>query len=224
MMPLPTTWMRSSASRHQRSKRRVVDGVPERRDVVRERVEPDVDHLRRIARHRDAPAAGALAGAGHADVVEPAAQHGEHLVAAGLGLDAQRAGRDRGLERLAVAREAEEPVALDDVLQRRGVLGAAAVDQLVGAEERLAAGAVAALVVALVEVAGGRAGAPQPLDAGAVAGVDAGADEVVVRELERLAERGEALRRARRRTPATGCPAASAARTFLNAWSSVPLR
>ena len=171
---------------------RVVARVPELRDVVRQRVEPDVDGLRRIARHRDAPAAGALAGARHADVVEPAPQHGEHLVAPRLGLHAQHAGLDGGQERLPVAREAEEPVALGDVLQGRGVLGAAAVDELVPAEERLAARAVAALVVALVQVAGGRAGVPQPLDAGAMARVDAGADEGVVRQLERLAQGLEA--------------------------------
>jgi hypothetical protein len=45
----------------------------------------------------------------------------------------------------------------------------------------------------LVEIACRRAGEPEPLDAGGVPRVDARADEVVVGELERLAQRGEAV-------------------------------
>ena len=89
-MPLPITWMRSSDVAPPRVERVAVGPVVERGDVVPERVPPHVDHLRRIVGHGDAPAACARLRARHADVVEPAGEERQHLVAVGLGHDLER--------------------------------------------------------------------------------------------------------------------------------------
>ena len=128
-------------------------GVVERGDVVRERVEPDVDHLAGVARHGDAPAVGAFGRTGDAEVGQTAPDEREHLVAAVLRLDLQTAAFDQIEQSLLVVGETEEPVALDDQLGRLPVFGAETVDQIVGSEECFAAAAVEALVVALVEIA-----------------------------------------------------------------------
>ena len=178
----------------------VVAAVPEVGDVVRERVEPDVDGLRRVVGHRDAPAAGAVDAARGAEVVEAVADEREHLVASHRRLDLEPARHDRLLDRVPVPRQPEEPVALHDPLGRSIVLRAAAVLEVAGDDERLAAGAVEALVVALVQVAARHARPPQRLDPDAVPPVDAGADERVVREVERAARAPRSGRFARRRT------------------------
>jgi hypothetical protein len=110
-----------------------------------------------------------------------------------LRLDPQPPALDQVEQRVLIVRKAEEPVALDDPLRRRPVLRAASVDEVGGVDERLAAGAVQAHVVALVEVAALRACSPETLDTRPVTRVGARADEVVVRELERCRERGEAV-------------------------------
>ena len=160
-----------------------------RGDVVAERVPPDVDHLARVARHRDAPATGAFRRAGHRDVVEPAGEEREHLVAALGGLDAQPPGLDGLAQRCGIARQPEEPVLFGDPLGWRVVLRAAAAGELGLGVELLAAHAVAALVAAAVEVV--RAGVPEPLDACAVARVAAGVQHVVEVEVVGLVQRGE---------------------------------
>jgi hypothetical protein len=83
-----------------------------------------------------------------------------------LRLDANAAAFDPIEQPVLVARQAEEPVAFDDRLRRLAVLGAASVGEVAGQDERFAAGAVEALVVTLVEVAGVRARTPQALDTG----------------------------------------------------------
>lgn len=60
-----------------------------------------------------------------------------------------------------------------------------------GTVELLAAGAVQPLVTPAVEVAGGGALPPQPCHPSSVARVDAGADEVVERQRQRVAQCGE---------------------------------
>ena len=94
----------------------------------------------------------------------------------------------------------------------------------VGVVELLAARAVPAGVRAAVEVAGGRAPAPDLLDRGPVPRVGAGAQEVVVRDVERVGQgpeagrvAGDERRPAPRRRPRAAC-------TFLAACSSVPVR
>src|SRR5712664_355230 len=168
--------------------------VSQRGDVVAERVPPDVDGLARIVGHRDAPAAGAGRRPGHAEVIQPAGDETEHLVPAGGGLDPQLAGVDQALQPAGVPGQPEEPVLLPYLLRPGAVLGAQAARQLGRLVELLAAHAVQARVVLLVQIAAGRAGPPEPFHARPVPGVAAGADEVVKRQRERLAQRGKGRR------------------------------
>jgi hypothetical protein len=71
------------------------------------------------------------------------------------------------------------------------VIGAVAVVELGRGVELLAADAVQAFVPLAVQVTGRGRRAPEPLHAGAVARVAAGADEVVEAERERAAQGGE---------------------------------
>src|SRR6266498_879019 len=108
---------------------------------------------------------------------------------------------DRVAARLAQLTAVDGEVVVDQDLGRQRLSGrqqhggpdvvfrAAPVAQLAGGVELLAADAVASLVVLAVQVAGGRAGAPQPLHAGAVTGVAGGADEVIEGEVQRLKPR-----------------------------------
>ena len=149
-MPLPMTWIRSSAPCHQRASS---SPSSEGGDVVGERVEPDVDDLRRIVRHRDPPSVGAFDRTRHADVVQSRTQLCEHLVATRRGLDAERAALDRTGDPFAVARQPEEPVPLPHDVGRRAVLRATTAGvELVVVEEGLTTDAVRALVVPQVQV------------------------------------------------------------------------
>src|SRR6266508_4331770 len=103
------------------------------------------------------------------------------------------AAADQLVQPLLVAGEPEEPVLLGDQLRLDVVVWAAAAAKLHLGVELLAADAVQPLVVLAVEVAGGGARPPQPLDPGAVARVAAGADEVVERQRQRPAQRPERL-------------------------------
>ena len=93
-----------------------------------------------------------------------------------------------------MAGQAEEPVLLGHAVQPGEVLGAAAVDSLVGGVEALAPHAVVTLVGPPVQVAGLGAAPPQPLDRRCVARVGARAHEVVEGDVERRGEGGEARR------------------------------
>ena len=70
----------------------------------------------------------------------------------------------------------------------------------------------------LIDVAGGRRRRPELARARRVSrGSAAGADEVVEREVEQLAQADERSRRCGRPAPRSGCPRASAACTFFSA-------
>ena len=159
--------------------------------VVAQGVEPDVDDLAGIAGHGNAPAAGPFGGPRDREIRQAAVDECEHLVAPPGGLDAQPPGGDRRPQRFGVPGQPEEPVLLADLLRHGLVLGAPAVAQFGRRVELLAAGAVQALVFLPVQVAG--AGLPEPLDAGPVPGVPAGADEVVDGQRQGVAERQERL-------------------------------
>ena len=125
--------------------------VGERRVVVEEGVPPDVDDLVGVPRHRHAP--GELR-ARERDVLEPAADERERLVAAKIRADEVGPFGVQPLERLLERAQPEEPVLLAlpeqrDLVDRAGVVGAA----LGLALEVGAARAVPALVQALVDVA-----------------------------------------------------------------------
>ena len=160
----------------------LVRPVPGRGDVVGQRVEPDVAHVVRVPRQRDPPAEGRPA---DREVLEPAPDQREDLVAPGLGL--HRLGVPLVVleQPLRVRREPEEVVLLHHAFDRRPVDGAHPVHELVLGVVRLAGHAVQALVgpevdvVPAVLVDGGQ----QPLDGLLVAGLGR-ADVVVVGDVE----------------------------------------
>jgi len=104
----------------------------------------------------------------------------------------QPAAADQIREPVPVAGEAKEPVLFGHTLGRRFVLWAEAGHELVRLIELLAADAVEALVHAAVKIARGLTCAPQPVDGRPVAGICAGAYEVVECELEGALQVGEA--------------------------------
>ena len=126
-------------------------GVGQRRVVVEERVDPDVDHLRLVPRHRHSPL---QARAGERDVAQAALDERERLVVAVLRRDEAGPLGVELLERLLEGGHPEEPVVLllsleHDLVDRAAI---AVLDLGVGLEVG-AAGAVPALVGAGVDVA-----------------------------------------------------------------------
>ena len=158
----------------------VVGAVPDSRDVVDERVDPDINHAVGIGRHRNAPR---LAGPAHRDVVEAGLEQAEHLVAADLRLQELRMGRVVIEQALPVLRQPEEMVLLLDPLRRLAVDRAVAVLEVLLRLERLARDAVPPLVVAVIDVAGVGQSRDQGRHAGPVARLRR-ADEVVERDVE----------------------------------------
>jgi hypothetical protein len=84
-------------------------GEADGRQVVRERVEPDVDGVRLVARPGDAPR---QARARHGDVLQPALEDAPDLVAPALRLDELGALLQQLEQPVLVARQPEEPVLL----------------------------------------------------------------------------------------------------------------
>ena len=174
-MSLPRMWKLAGQKRSVWSCLAGAEG--ERRVVVEERVEPHVEDVLGIPRDLDAP--GQL-GAAEADVLQPAADEAERLVVALPGGDEVGPVGVQLLQLLLEAGEPEEPVLLLLAVQRDAVDRARVVraDLVLGLEVR-AAGAVPALVLALVDVAVVVDALHDLLDPLLVAGVG-GADEEVV--------------------------------------------
>ena len=129
---------------HQAAKRSSSRAVADRREVVDQRVEPDVGDVRRVPRERHAPGDRAAA---DREVGEAAPDEPERLVALGLGPHEARMRRVPVEQGLLESGELEEVVLLGDVLDRTPVDGAQlAVDQLVDRVVGLARHAVQALV------------------------------------------------------------------------------
>ena len=164
-------------------------GVVDGRDVVGERVEPDIHHVRRIARDRDAPAE---AGARDGEVLEPAADEADDLVAARGREHEVRVGLVEGEEPVLPGGEAEEVAGLLDPLDRRPGRRLA-VHELALGVEGLVADRVPAGILAEIDVAGGDEPLPQGRHRPLVAGLG-GADEVVVAVAHDAGELAEALR------------------------------
>src|SRR5262249_4110369 len=139
-------------------------------------------------------AVGPLPGPRDAEVLQATTNERKHLARVEFREDAQPAARDQRLELVLVAGEAEEPVLLGDARWNRLVLGAAAAVELVDRVELLASDAVEALVPRPVEVAGGRAGAPEPRHGRLMARIGAGAEEVVKCQLKGDVQVGEVCR------------------------------
>ena len=159
---------------------RLVGAVPDPRNVVDERVDPDVDHAVGIPRNRYAPR---LAGPAHRDVFEPRFEQPEHLVAADLRLQELGMGLVVVEQPPPVLRQPEEVVLLLDPLRRPAVHRTVAAVEVLLRLERLARNAVPPLVPAVVDVPGGGQALSQGGHAGPVARFRR-ADEVVERDVE----------------------------------------
>jgi hypothetical protein len=181
MMSLPTKLvLRGPATSELLGAVRVA--VADGRDVVDERIEPDVHDVFGIERQRDAPGEGRP---GHREVLQPARDEAHDLVAPRLWLDELRV-RFVVLEQaILIGREAEEPVVLADELHVAPTAGALSIRQLLLGVERLVGDAVPAFVVALVEVAAVLEHLQEGLRSADVA-ILCGPDEVVVGDVEHL--------------------------------------
>ena len=165
-----------------------VGAEADRREVVGQGVEPDVGHVARVPRQRDAPR---QAGAADGEVAQPGADQPERLVAAELGHDRPGMGRVPVEQAVLEARQAEEVVLLLELLDRQLVDRAqVAGQQVVVAVVQLAAHAVLAPVQVELDVAGVVAALQQLDDGGPVPRLGR-ADEVVVGDLEVLPRLGE---------------------------------
>mmetsp|Transcript_27196 Transcript_27196/g.42892 ORF Transcript_27196/g.42892 Transcript_27196/m.42892 type:complete len:252 (+) Transcript_27196:1770-2525(+) len=80
-------------------------GVPERRDVVRQRVDPHVHDVVVVAGHTHAPVEGRPR---HGQVLQAALHEGDHLVPAGLGRDEVRVALVELQQAIAPLRQLEE--------------------------------------------------------------------------------------------------------------------
>ena len=169
-----------------------VVGKAERRDVVAEGVDPDVEDVIGLLGNGNPPL---HPGPADGEVLEALADHAQDLVLSRLGPNEEPVGRDELPEPVLVGREAKEEVLLLGPLARALVVGTDVVGllELVLVLERLAARAVPAGVGALVDgvLAIRRPGAPEALpelqDASAVL-LFRRADEAVVANVERLPE------------------------------------
>ena len=122
--------------------------------VVGECVEPHIGGLHFAvgegAREGDAPIEARAAGG---DILEAVVEECQYLIAPRLGLEELRMRSEVRLERLGVAREPKEPVALGDIFEgARGVERAVLVHDVRGLLEAFATDAVAPRVGALVKV------------------------------------------------------------------------
>src|SRR5262249_47900293 len=120
------------------------------RQIVDERVEPDVHRLVRVTGERNAPGQPLP---GHRNILEPVLEESHDFVAADLRLHAKLTRLDQLEDAVAVATQPEEVIALlrGDQLERR-MLDAVAVRDLRGLLELLTTGAVEALVFPRKEV------------------------------------------------------------------------
>jgi hypothetical protein len=117
-------------------KARLVGAIADRRRVVDQRIEPDVDHLLGCERQGNAPR---LPRPAHRDVLETAVEQAQDLVAADLWLEELRMVREMPQQPVAILGEAEEVVLLPDPLRRhRRVQRTLAVDEIFLRLERLA--------------------------------------------------------------------------------------
>ena len=165
-------------------------GVAERRVVVEQRVEPDVEDVIGVPRHGHAPLQPLAA---ERDVLQPRGDEGQRLVVARRRHDEIGALRVQALELLLEGRELEEPVLLlveleHDLVDRAAV----ALEDLVLHLEVSAAGAVPPLVHPLVGEAVVVDTLEHLLDAALVLLVS-GADEEVVGRVQARGQRLEAL-------------------------------
>ena len=158
--------------------------IADARNVVGQRVDPDIHHVLRIAGHLDAPVEG---GARDREILEAALDEAHHLVAAGVRADKVRLLLVELQELVLIGGELEEVAGLLDPLDRRALRSAAylvlADDGLVLGVIGLVAHRVPAGVRVEIDVAIVRHALPDRL-AGAMVFFFRGADEAVVANVE----------------------------------------
>ncbi len=169
-----------------------VAAVAGHREVVDERVVPDVEDVPGVPGHRHTPREG---GAGDGDVAQPSSDEPQGLVALGDGSDEVGVAVVVVQEALLERAELEEVVVLLHLDHRSPVHGAVAVDQLVLGVVVLARDAVQARVGSQLDEPVVVDPLEELLDDGVVARLG-GADEVVVGDVEALPRLLEAGRRA----------------------------
>ena len=131
--------------------RLVVVGVANTRQIIGQCVDPHVDHFVRRAWHRDAPAHQAAA---RRKISQPLPDYPQDFVTTRRWLD-EIGLAHQPLQRILVARQAEEPVFLGDVVARQSVDGAISSKQLVWLVVGLTAWAVGPFVHAAIQVTAG---------------------------------------------------------------------
>ncbi len=158
-----------------------VVGKADRRDIVDQRVVPNVNGVVRIAGERDPPLALRT---GHRDVLEPFLDDVTDLVTPDLRLHELRVLVKQPEQRIAESRKLEEVVVLPGPADLAvGVLGAAAVDEVLLLLKRLAPFAVVPFVGVLEDVARLARTLDHLHHSASVPGLR-GADEVVVADLQ----------------------------------------
>src|SRR5215472_5450994 len=156
--------------------------ISDGRNVVDERVEPNVGHVLVVEGQGNAPLEPRLRPADR-EVLKRLAQEAEHLVAVALGLDEAWVVLEVLDQPLLVLGHPEEVVLLFDEGQRPLVIWTLAVDDLLLRVEALAPVAIPAAVLAEVDLAGVVELLEDGLDHALVARLR-GADEVVVGDAE----------------------------------------
>ena len=135
-------------------------GVAERGHVVGQRIQPDVDHVLRVVRHRDSPA---KAGARHRQILQSALDEADHLVAPRGWQYEVRVRLVVTQQRLLPGREAEEIARLLEPFDRRAGRRQT-VDQLAFRIERFVAHRVPAGVAAEIDLIAAHQLAPERLN------------------------------------------------------------
>ena len=85
-------------------------GITQRRDIVGQRIKPDVDHLACIVWHGDAPTLGPRLRARDAKIVQAAADKAEHFALARLRHNLQLIRLDQLLQFICITRQAKEVI------------------------------------------------------------------------------------------------------------------
>ena len=173
---------------------RAVVGEAGRGDVVGQRVDPDIHHMLRVVRNRNAPAEG---GAADREVREPPLHERLDLIEILFRRYESGMGCVVGEESVCVCRQAEEPALLLDPLHRRAGRGEfrplGAVGELALVKIGLVAHRVPARIFREIDVAVGGHAPPDFLSGATIAGLS-GAHDVVGARVEKLPHRLE-LRR-----------------------------
>ena len=169
---------------------RVLRSKSERRQVVRQRIEPHVHDVLRIVGNRNAPLERRAA---DAEVLKTGFDEAPYLVQAEGGLQKIRVGFVEIEQRLLVLRKAEVIALFLEALDLVAAGRALPVDQLRLGNEDLVDRAIPAFVVPLVDVAVGRHAAPQLLRRTVMSRLRR-PDEIVVRDIQVPAHLTEARR------------------------------